>query len=78
MGGYFEYMKNNEARGSDWMGRLDFRQNTANPIDTNFAFSNALLGVFNQYNEVNNFGSTKNRAQEAEWYLQDTWKATPG
>jgi hypothetical protein len=76
VGGYFEYMKNNEARGSDWMGRLDFRQNSANPIDTNFAFSNALLGVFNQYNEVNNFGSTKNRAQEAEWYLQDTWKAT--
>jgi hypothetical protein len=77
VGGYFEYMKNNEARGSDWMGHVDFRQNTANPIDTNFAFSNALLGVFNQYNEVNNFGSTKNRAQEAEWYLQDTWKAGP-
>jgi outer membrane receptor protein involved in Fe transport len=77
VGGYFEYMKNNEARGQRLDGPPRLPQNTANPIDTNFAFSNALLGVFNQYNEVNNYGSTKNRAQEAEWYLQDTWKATP-
>ena len=75
-GAYLEYMRNNEARGGLWMGQFNFSRNTSNPLDTNFAYSNLLLGVFSQYDEVDNYRSTRNRRWEAEWFAQDTWRAS--
>jgi hypothetical protein len=74
MGGYFEYMQNNEARGGNWAGNIQFQTNTSNPLNTNFAFSNALLGVYNQYTETDQYRQTRNRAWMSEFYIQDTWK----
>lgn len=74
-GGYFEFMQNNEARGGVWMGEFTFNNNTNNPLNTNFAFANALLGVFGNYQETDTPGSTRNRAWMSEWYVQDTWSA---
>jgi hypothetical protein len=73
-GAYVEYMRNNEARGGNWMGSFDVRRNTNNPLDTNYAFSNLLLGVFREYTEVDAYRSTRNRHWQAEWYAQDTWR----
>ena len=73
-GAYAEYMRNNEARGGLWAGQFNFSRNTSNPLDTNYAFSNLLLGVFGQYDEVNAYRSTRNRHWQAEWYAQDTWR----
>ena len=75
-GAYIEYMRNNEARGGLWMGQFNFSRNTSNPLDTNYAFSNLLLGVFGQYDEANAYRSTRNRHWQAEWYAQDTWRAS--
>ncbi len=75
-GAYLEYMRNNEARGGLWMGQFNFSRNTSNPIDTNYAFSNLLLGVFGQYDETDAYRSTRNRHWQAEWYAQDTWRAS--
>jgi hypothetical protein len=74
-GGYFEYMHNNEARGGDWSGEFTFNNNTNNPLNTNHAFANALVGVFGNYSETATPGSTRNRAWMSEWYAQDTWSA---
>ena len=74
MGGIFEYMQNNEARGGNWPGDIQFNNNTANPLNTNFAFSNAILGVYNQYTETDKYRQTQNRQWWSEWYLQDTWQ----
>ncbi|HTM23607.1 MAG TPA: carboxypeptidase regulatory-like domain-containing protein [Vicinamibacterales bacterium] len=74
-GAYLEYMRNNEARGGLWMGQFNFSRNTNNPLDTNYAFSNLLLGVFGQYDEVDAYRSTRNRHWQTEWYAQDTWRA---
>ncbi len=74
-GGYFESMRNNEARGGPWMGEFRFRRDAQNPLDTNHAFSNALLGVFSEYTETDQYRETKNKAWMAEWYAQDTWRA---
>jgi hypothetical protein len=74
-GGYFEYMQNNEARGGTWMGSIQFNNNTTNPLNTNHAFANALLGVYNQYTETDLQRTTRNRAWMSEFFLQDTWKA---
>jgi Carboxypeptidase regulatory-like domain/TonB-dependent Receptor Plug Domain len=76
VGGYFEWIQNREARGGNWMGNVQFNRNTANPLETNFAFSNALLGVFNQYTEASGYPSSFNRGILTEWFAQDTWRAT--
>jgi hypothetical protein len=74
MGGIFEYMQNNEARGGNWSGQIQFNNNSANPLNTNFAYSNALLGVYSQYTETDKFRLTQNRQWWSEWYAQDTWQ----
>ena len=76
-GGHFEYMTNNEARGGTWMGQFQFGNNANNPLNTNFAFSNAVLGVYQQYTETSRYGETHNKQIWAEWYAQDTWQLTP-
>jgi hypothetical protein len=73
---YAEYTKNNEARGGTWMGQFNFGNVTTNPLNTGFAFSNALLGVYSQYTEFDAYRSTQNRAWDTEWYVQDTWKVS--
>jgi len=73
-GGHFEYMQNNEARGGNWAGDITFSNTTNNPLNTNFAFSNALLGVYSQYTETDKYRETRNRQWWSEWYLQDTWQ----
>ena len=77
LGGLFEFMENNEARGGTWMGQYQFNNNANNPLNTNFAFSNMLLGVYQQYTETSRYGDTHNRQLWSEWYAQDTWQATP-
>jgi hypothetical protein len=48
-------MQNNEARGGNWAGDITFSNNTSNPLNTNFAFANAALGVFSQYTETDKY-----------------------
>ena len=62
-------------RGTNW-GSFDFSSDTNNPLDTRYAYSNALLGVFRSYQESNTRVETNGRGNTLDWYLQDTWKAT--
>jgi hypothetical protein len=77
IGGHYEYMQNNEARGGNWPGDLTFSNNTSNPLNANFAFANTALGVFSQYTESDKYRITQNRQWWSEWYLQDTWQTNP-
>ena len=77
VGGHFEYMQNNEARGGAWSGQITFSNSSTNPLNTNFAFSNAVLGVYSQYTETDAYRDTRNRQWWSEWYGQDTWRPTP-
>ena len=56
---------------------ITFSNTTSNPLNTNFAFSNAALGVFSQYTETDKYRVTQNRQWWSEWYLQDGWQASP-
>jgi hypothetical protein len=79
-GVYFEMLRNTEGLGGvgagPWAGQFNFQVDTANPLDTRYAFSNALLGVFRDYTEVDALPEVRARRYLAEWYLQDTWKAS--
>lgn len=75
-GAYFEFMQNRESRGGNWAGQFTFNRNTANPLDSNYTYANALLGVFGEYTESNRPGNSFNRGYLSEWFAQDTWKPT--
>jgi len=55
-------------------GAVDFSRNTNNPLDSNYAYSNALLGSINSYAESNSRPFSWARATSVEWFLQDNWR----
>ena len=54
---------------------MDFANNTNNPLDTGFGFSNAAVGVFNQYLQASKFVEGSMLYNNTEAYIQDNWKA---
>ncbi len=63
------------ARGTNW-GQFDFSSDTSNPLDSGYAYSNALLGVFRSYQESNTRVETNGRGNTFDWFVQDSWKVT--
>ncbi|MEP6716555.1 MAG: TonB-dependent receptor plug domain-containing protein, partial [Terriglobia bacterium] len=63
-----------EGETSTFSGTFDFGKNTLNPLDSNYAFSNAALGVFNSYSESNARYGANLRQSTVEWFAQDSWK----
>ena len=75
-GFYLEYTTRNAARASAFNGTFNFDRNSNNPLDTNNAFANALLGVVNSYTEANGKLNGHARYKNIEWFAQDNWKVT--
>ncbi len=78
-GFYFERTSRNAVAccpGSSFMGTADFGRNTNNPLDTNYAFSNAMLGVMGSYLESDTRLGLHARYYNFEWFAQDNWRAT--
>jgi hypothetical protein len=75
-GVYIERMRKDEVGSGNTRGSFDFGRNTNNPFDSNYAFSNALLGNFNSYSEASLRTYSLYRYTQLEWYAQDSWKAT--
>ncbi len=63
-------------RANNFSGSFDFGRDPNNPLDTNWAFSNAITGNFISYVEptlrVRGWGVN----DLLEWFGQDTWKVT--
>jgi len=59
-----------------WNGRFSFGRDVNNPLDTNWAYSNALLGVYASYQESNRRAVYRGTNTVYEWFAQDVWKAT--
>jgi hypothetical protein len=55
-------------------GTINFDRNTANPLDTNWAFSNAMIGVFRSLEQSNVVLNGMYRSWNVEWYAQDSWR----
>jgi Carboxypeptidase regulatory-like domain/TonB-dependent Receptor Plug Domain len=65
-----------EGERSKFDGTFNFSTDSNNPLDTNYSFANAALGVFDSYQESNGRYGANERQQIVEWFIQDTWKAT--
>ena len=76
-GGYFfERTRNYEGEQGTYGGSFDFSRDANNPFDTNYAYSNAVLGYFRSYTESNFRPSNEGRKTSMAWFAQDTWKVT--
>ena len=71
-----EYQMNSEGPRSNFGGSFDFGRNVNNPLDSNYAYSNAVLGNFASYTESSTRTTGLARQALFEWFAQDSWKAT--
>ena len=69
-------LKKQEQLGNPklFQGRLSFANDTNNPIDSGFGFSNAALGIFQDYSQINALFEGNFIYDSHEWYIQDNWK----
>ena len=75
-GFYYDRIWRNASNAVVFNGAFDFGRNVNNPLDTGYAYSNGVLGVFNTYNEASNRPFLHFRLSNIEWFAQDNWKAT--
>ena len=84
-GGYFERAGQNDfdqinvagtpGGTNNQNGRFVFSNGTPNA--TNVAIGNVALGLFETYAEIGERSFTPYRGHMFEWFMQDSWKATP-
>ena len=75
MGFYFDRVwADNQATAGAFNGTFTFSRNVNNPLDTNYAYGNAIIGVFSQYDEPTGRPFPVNIASNTEWFAQDTWR----
>ena len=75
-GVFIEHGTRNAARSTSFNGTFAFDRDATNPLDTGYAYSNALLGVVDSYTESNGHPNAHGRYTNVEWYAQDSWKIT--
>ena len=78
LGAYVHRSRKDQTAFTPANGTINFGRDTANPNDTNWAFSNALLGYFQTFQQSNIVRNGRYRSTNTEWYIQDNWKVRPG
>ncbi len=75
-GFYYERMARNVSVYSVYnaAGTYYFGSDRANPFDTNYPYSNALLGSIFAYGDDSTKLVNHAHYSQLEWYVQDTWK----
>ena len=58
-------------------GRFVFDDTRSGSATTGLAVANAALGMFTTYSEIGDRSFTPYRSHMYEWFVQDSWKATP-
>jgi Carboxypeptidase regulatory-like domain len=75
---YIERMARNVSVYSTYntAGSYYFGSDRGAPGDTNYAYSNALIGSIFAYGDDNKKQTNHARYTQAEWFVQDTWKVS--
>lgn len=73
---YVDHAAKNLQLSTFFNGTFAFDRDVNNPLDTGYAFSNALLGTVDSYTESNQHPAAHARDTNVEWNIQDTWKLT--
>ena len=79
-GVYYERLLNGEAPGGQWSGVFNFAGNDSNFTaalgNTGYAYANALIGNFRNYQESTARPFTNLRLTQIQWYAADQWKVS--
>jgi hypothetical protein len=75
-GFYFEHVRNQEGATATFGGNFDFQSDVNNPLNTGYAYSNALLGTFRQYTESTTRPGGDGTRRTIEFFAQDTWRTS--
>ena len=75
-GFYLEKSAVNESNGTFFNGTFAFDRDPNNPLDTGYAFANALTGSVTTYTESDGQPAGHVRDLRVEWYAQDTWRVS--
>ena len=70
-----EHDRKDQTSGNP-VGTISFGQDTNNINDSNYSFSNALMGNYDTYSQIDKQRFGRYYFTNAEWYLEDTWKVT--
>jgi hypothetical protein len=73
-GAFVERSSNNKQLASAFNGQVAFDRDATSPLDTGYAFSNALLGVVDNYSDSSQHPVGHARDLNVEWYAQDSWR----
>ena len=74
MGILREHERFGQARSGNFGGQFDFSTDGNDPLNTNFAFANALIGHVTNYTEDMGRVPDNYYAATWSWFVQDTWK----
>ncbi len=74
VGFYNNHSHKAQNRGGGGPGSMNFANNTNNPLDSQFGFANAALGIFNSYQQLSRFMEGRYVSNNTEAYIQDNWK----
>ena len=76
-GFYYENTSRNaSSSGGSLMGTASFARDVNDPLDTNYAFSNAALGTLTSYTEADKALQMHSRYYNMEWFVQDNWRVS--
>jgi hypothetical protein len=73
-GVFIEYTTRPAARSTVFNGAFNFDRNTANPLDANHPYANAILGSVNSYSEATGHPDANSQFSNVEWFVQDSWR----
>ena len=76
-GVFIEHTTRPAARSSQFNGAFNFDRNTANPLDANHPYANALIGSVNNYSEATSHPDAHAVFTNVEWFVQDSWRVRP-
>jgi hypothetical protein len=73
-GVYFERTRKDQSASVATRGSISFDRDRNNPLDTNYAYSNALIGTYDFYTEASDRPQGQFRFTNLEFFVQDAWR----
>ena len=70
------YNQYHQAGNNSFPGSFSFGTDSNNPLDSGYAYANALLGNYDTYQETTNRVDYAPITTVVEWFVQDTWRVT--
>ena len=74
--GYYQQHALKQQNQGAPFGTLNFGNDTNNPLDSQFGYANAALGIFSSYAQASKFVEGTWIYNNTEFYIQDNWKVS--